>query len=225
MRSLVAILFGFILLGCSKKSDPSPPDAVNLVFPGQNSECTTGIDKTDTTSEVEFSWQSSNNTETYELRVTHMLTNVVKTATTTGTSAALTIDKGSPYSWQVLSRNTQTQTTASSASWQFYNAGSQTNYAPFPAEILAPVSGENVSIDVNGEVTLSWSGVDIENDITGYDIYHGTVNPPTELLTSTLVGNTDLQIVAVPGSYYWKVVTKDREGNSSDSGVYSYRAF
>ncbi len=224
MRIFVVVLFGFALLGCSK-SDPSPPEAANLVFPEQNSECTTGIDQSDTTSEVEFRWQEANNTETYELRATQLLTNVTKTTTTSATSASLTIDKGSPYSWQVISRNTQTEVSVPSAIRRFYNSGTQTTYAPFPATIEAPSSGESVAIDSNGEITLIWSGEDIENDITGYDIYHGTVNPPVDIAISTLVGITEVQIEVVPGTYYWKVVTKDREGNTSDSGIYSYRAF
>lgn len=224
MRIFVVVLFGFVLLACSK-SDPSPPEAASLVFPEQNSECTTGIDKSETTSEVEFRWQAANNTETYQLRATQLLTNVTKTTTTSATSASLTIDKGAPYSWQIISRNTQTDVSVASATWRFYNAGTQTTYAPFPAAIEAPSSGESVPIDNNGEVTLSWSGADVENDITGYDIYHSTINPPATLAVSTLVGTTDVQIDVTAGTYYWKVITKDREGNTSDSGVYSYRAF
>jgi len=224
MRIFVVVLFGIALLGCSK-NDPSPPEAVNLVFPEQNSECTTGIDQSETTSEVEFRWQEANNTETYELRATQLLTNVTKTTTTTATSASLIIDKGAPYSWQVISRNTQTEVSVPSSTKLFYNAGTQTTYAPFPATIEAPSSGENVALDGNGELTLSWSGEDIENDIMGYDVYHGTANPPTEIFMSTTVTNTDIQIALAAGTYYWKVVTKDREGNTSDSGIYSYRAF
>lgn len=220
----MTFLFGVILLGCSKDG-PSPPEAANLIFPEQNSECTTGIDQSDTTSEVEFRWQAANNTDTYELRVTQLLTNSVKTATSSGTSARLTIDKGAPFSWKVISKNSQTESTPSSATWQFYNAGSQTSYAPFPATILAPTSGENVPIDSNGEVLLSWTGADVDNDLNGYDIYHGTEDPPTQLEISTIVINTEVKISVDPGTYYWRVVSKDSQGNTSDSGVYSYRAF
>ena len=225
MRIFVVVLFGLVLLGCSKKSEPSPPEAASLVFPGQNSECTTGIDITETTSEVEFRWQESDNTETYELRATQLFTNVTKTATTSATSASLIIDKGAPYSWQVISRNSQTETSSPSSQWRFYNAGTQTTYAPFPAEIESPNSGESIAIDNNGQITLSWSGADVENDITAYDVYHGMVDPPVDIEVSTNPATRQAQVDVIPGVYYWKVVTKDREGNTSDSGVYSYRAF
>lgn len=224
MRLIGIIGIVLLLIGCSSKgSDPSPPEAANLVFPEQNSECTTGISQSDTTSEVEFRWQAADNTDTYELRVTHLLTNITQTRNTTNTSVSLTIDKGAPYSWLVISRNSDTASSASSSTWQFYNAGSQTSYAPFPAAIVSPASGSTVVSNSNGEVMLEWSGADVDNDLTGFDIYHGTTNPPAVLEASTTVGVTNLQVSVQSGTYFWKVVSKDAQGNSSDSGVYSYR--
>ena len=226
MRVFWAICLGALIVGCGGggDDDPKPPEAANLVFPEQNSECTTGVDVTESTSEVTFRWQAANNADSYELRVTHMITNVTQNATSTGTSAALTIAKGAPFSWMVISRNADAQS-VSSATWQFYNAGSETSYAPFPATILAPPSGITVVRDRDGEVLLDWSGADVDNDLSGYDIYHGTTNPPTEIESSTNAGVTSLKVAVESGTYYWKVVSKDMQGNTSDSGVYSYRVF
>ena len=224
MRVFWALLVGVLILGCSKDDDPKPPEAANLFFPEQNSECTTGVDVTESTSEVTFRWEPSENTDSYELRVTHMITNITQTTTSTSTSAPLTITKGAPFSWMVISRNSDTESAASSSTWQFYNAGSESSYAPFPATILAPPSGETVVRDSDGEIMLDWSGADVDNDLNGFDVYHGTTNPPTEIEASTLVGVTSLKVAVEPGTYYWKVVSKDVQGNSSDSGVYSYRA-
>ena len=69
------------LVGCKKKSNPEPPEAVNLVFPNRDSECTTGTDLNPDTSEVEFQWTASNNTESYELRVTNINTDITQTIT------------------------------------------------------------------------------------------------------------------------------------------------
>ncbi len=226
MRVFWAICLGALIVGCGGggDDDPKPPEAANLVFPEQNSECTTGVDVTESTSEVTFRWQAADNADSYELRVTHLITNVTQTATSTGTSAALTIAKGAPFSWMVISRNADAQS-VSSATWQFYNAGSETSYAPFPATILAPPSGITVVRDRDGEVLLDWSGADVDNDLSGYDIYHGTTNPPTEIESSTNAGVTSLKVAVESGTYYWKVVSKDMQGNTSDSGVYSYRVF
>lgn len=224
MRVFWAFIIGAVILGCSKSDDPKPPEATSLIFPEQNSECTTGVDVSETSSEVTFRWQPAENTDSYELRVTHLVTNITQTTISNTTSAALTITKGAPFSWMVISRNSDTESVASSSTWQFYNAGSQTSYAPFPATILAPASGATVVRDNNGEILLDWSGADVDNDLNGFDVYHGTTNPPTEIEASTLGGETSLQIAVQPGTYYWKVVSKDSQGNSSDSGVYSYRA-
>lgn len=224
MRYVVAVWIGLLLISCSKDDPPKPPEAASLTFPEQNSECTTGVEQSETTSEVEFRWQAGANTDTYELRVTQLGTSLTQTESTTSTSARVVLQKGTPYSWMVISRNEKTTDAVSSPTWQFYNAGSQTSYAPFPAEIIGPGSGATVVRNSNGEVVLDWSGADVDNDIQGYDIYHDTANPPTNLEGSTLVGSTSLTVTVAPGTYYWRVVTRDSQGNTSDSGVYSYRA-
>jgi hypothetical protein len=95
---------------------------------------------------------------------------------------------------------------------------------PFPAEIIAPISGSYVFKDINNEVTLKWSGADADNDIESYEIYFSTENPP-EILTATTNANTTEQKVNVVSQtvYYWRVITRDNEGNTSDTGVLDFR--
>jgi len=114
---------------------------------------------------------------------------------------------------------------ASSASWNFYNSGYQTTYAPFPAEIQAPEMGATVFKDGNDEVELSWTGADVDNDIDGYEVYFSTENPPETLIFSP-GPNASIQNVTVAENivYYWRIVTIDEEGNTSDSGVFEFRA-
>ena len=82
MRIILVLLFGVLLVGCSKKSDPKPPVAAILVFPNKDSECTTGRDLNETTSEIEFKWMASDHTESYELRVTNLNTSITQTINT-----------------------------------------------------------------------------------------------------------------------------------------------
>ena len=117
----------------------------------------------------------ANNTTTYELRVTNITLNITQTISTEALSASLPLAKGTPYSWLVISRNTATQETATSATWQFYNAGAQTTYAPFPAQpMYSPTSGSTAVMDMNNEVELEWSAADVDNDIAGFEISFGT---------------------------------------------------
>ena len=223
MRFIMIILAAYCLSGCGKDS-PKGPAVVKLLFPEQNSECTTGIDLNETTSRVEFLWQKAANTDSYELRVTHSLTNVTQTVSTSQLSAELPLQKGAPYSWLVVSRNTDTQESAVSDSWQFYNAGSVRSYAPFPAGIISPKSGATVFRDINNEVVLEWAGADVDNDITGYELYFSTENPPLTLFSQPGASTTSIKVsVQANTAYYWQIITIDSEGNRSDSGSYGFK--
>ena len=224
MRTIILLIFGVLLIGCKKKSNPKPPGVATLVFPNKDSECTTGRDINQSTSEVEFKWMASDHTESYDLRVTNLNTNVTQTINTAAISAKLPIAKGEPFSWFVRSKNTKGTGSASSEIWRFYNAGYLTTYAPFPAEHIKPKNGTSIFKDINNEVTLEWLGSDIENDIEGYELYFSTISPPEILIASPLAGtNAEKVSVASNMTYYWRVVTKDREGNTSDSGIFTFK--
>ncbi|MBT8185041.1 MAG: hypothetical protein KJN76_09375, partial [Eudoraea sp.] len=178
-----------------------------------------------TTSRVEFTWQPANDTDTYELRVTNTASNITQTVSTAEVAAQLPLEKGAPYSWQVISRNDETEDIATSATWQFYNAGFATTYAPFPAQLVHPVSGSTVIRDINNEVELEWSGADIDGDIIGYEVYFGRVSPPVELIASPSVSIQRIKVAVITNTiYFWKVLSIDSEGNSSDSGVFTFKA-
>lgn len=213
-----------LLMSCSKDSPPKPPEAALLVFPERNSECTTGVDINAERSQVEFRWQKAKFTDSYELNVTNVNSGVTQTVTTTAFSALRPLEKGALYRWNIRTLNNQTEDIATSETWSFYNAGSETSYAPFPAEVVTPLSGASVVRDINNEITLQWIGADVDNDIEGYEIYLDTSNPPTTLVASPSVSLSSIKIgVERDTVYFWKVITRDRENNTSDSGVYSFR--
>lgn len=222
------LTLGLILMACGGDSNDGPPPGpgtVTLVFPDQNSECTTGNVISDTQSEVTFEWQSAENTEGYILIVTNLNTNTRQTLPTQATSGTLAIDRGTPFSWIVTATNSQSSDVSTSASWLFYNEGSQTTYAPFPAQLVEPVSGSTVIRSNAGQVRLIWQGADVENDIASYDIQLSTTNPPTDNVgtQSNLVSDIFVDVDA-DTVYYWRVITTDAEGNSSTSSVFEFRA-
>lgn len=223
MKQLLLLFCVLMLPGCRKDS-PKPPGAAVLSFPLRSSECTTGVDLNATTSQVEFKWQQADHTNIYELRVTQLVSGTTQTVSTETLSAKLPLQKGAPYSWVVITRNSETQENASSEKWQFYNAGSQTTYAPFPAQPITPISGSTVTADLNNEVRLEWSGADVDNDIEGFDVYFSTETPPIDLATLSTVNSTNLKVTVSSDSvYYWRIVTTDAEGNTSDSGIFSFK--
>ena len=223
MRFLSVIIIVFVLLGCKKKDVSLPPERSQLLFPDKSSECTTGRNINATTSEVSFRWQAAENTETYELRVTDLSTNSTQTINTSSTTAKLPLLKGAPFSWVVTSKSSAVLQTVTSETWQFYNSGYESTYAPFPAEIVTPLMGASTFKDINNEVELSWTGADVDSDIDGYEVYFSTENPP-ETLVFSIGADTSTRKVTVASNnlYFWKIITKDKEGHSSDSGIYEF---
>lgn len=224
-KLLVSFLALSLFLGCGGDDGPPPtPEEAILVFPLQNSECTTGQSINEILSQVTFEWQPAANTDLYTLSVVNLNTNVPQNIMTQSTSASLSIEKGTPYSWSVTSTNEESNQTVTSESWLFYNAGAQTTYAPFPAQLIAPRSGITVQMDEMGEVSLQWVGADVEEDIVSFQVFFSEQNPPQNLLTTTDENTMQSSVSVVSGAiYYWRVVTTDAEGNTSDSGTFDFR--
>lgn len=225
MKPIAVILCFLALVGCGGKDSPKPPSSALLVFPQKNSECTTGQDVAGTnTSTVEFRWQTSDHTETYELRATNININTTQTIVVSGTSAKLSIQKGAPYSWLVVSKNSKVPESARSETWRFFNAGVETTHPPFPAEVISPKTGSNISRDINNEVLLEWEGADVDNDLEGYEVYFSTENPPTTLISTLTSGKSDLKVsVEANTVYYWRILTRDREGNTATNSISEFK--
>lgn len=224
MRALLVLFLGLTVLGCRKKDPPEPPGSALLQYPEKNSECTTGVSLNATTSQVEFKWAAAENAEMYELRVTHNGTKVTQTISTRGLTAKLPLDKGMFFSWLVNAKNSRSNQISTSGTWYFYNTGSQASRPPFPPEIIAPKLAQSVFKDINNEVVLEWSGSDVDDDIVGYDIYFSTETPPASLVASPQANATSLNVgVSADTVYYWKVVVKDAEGHTADSGIFEFK--
>lgn len=201
---------------------PDPPTAAILTFPDDNEECTTGTEVNATQSSVTFTWQASQNTDLYDLVLKNLDTNSILTFSSSTNQIAIIINKGTPYSWYVVSKSNSVTQTATSATWKFYNAGDPVqSYAPFPADLVAPDMGANLT--GVSMVTLEWSGSDIDDDIVSYDIYFDTTSPPTTQLGGTLTVTTIDAPVSAGNAYYWRVIITDSEGNNSESEIFEFR--
>jgi len=142
----------FILAGCGgKKNNPTPrpvpqPAQAILSAPAQNAVCTTGAILSATESSITFNWSASDNTTSYVLVVKNLL-NLDSTAQNTSqTQLIVSLLRGTPYSWYIVSKSNQTNATAKSAVWKFYNSGpGVVTYAPFPAEITSPTHAPQIT--------------------------------------------------------------------------------
>ncbi|MFD2100592.1 hypothetical protein [Flagellimonas iocasae] len=227
IRKLILWSIAVLLVSCGGNDDPPPvPEGATLIFPEENSECTTGVSVNEALSQVNFKWQASDHTDSYTLSVVNLETNVPQTISTAATSANLSIAKGTPFAWSVTSISSDSDQTAVSETWLFYNAGAETSYAPFPAQLVNPISGSTVQRDIANEVLLEWQGADADNDLASFEVFFGEANPPT---TSMGILDSDTMELSVSVNadtvYYWRVFSTDSEGNTSDSGVFDFKVF
>jgi hypothetical protein len=226
-----SLAFCLFNLNCSSgggsDDDPNPeptevvaPSVAALAFPEQNSECTTGSNLTSTESTITFDWNDSNNTDSYELFVKNLDNQTTERFTSNISERSVTILRGTPYSWYVVSKNSGTET-SKSATWKFYNAGETiSSYAPFPADLIAPALSETL-ITSTTSVNLEWKGEDVDNDIKEYDLFFGTnTNLNTKEATTSNMNYT--VTVSSGNTYYWKIITKDNQNNTSESQVFQF---
>ncbi len=204
----------------SGPTEVDPPSSAVLAFPEQNSECTTGSNLTSTESTITFDWNDSNNTDSYELFVKNLDNQTTERFTSNISERSVTILRSTPYSWYVVSKNSGTET-SQSATWKFYNAGEATSsYAPFPADLVSPALSETLSASITS-ISLEWKGEDVDNDIKEYDLFFGTTtNLNTKETTTTNMNHT--VTVSSGNTYYWKIITKDNQNNTSESQIFQF---
>lgn len=225
-------LISLIITGCGGSGDEpitpeiKAPDVVALSLPSNNTICEDGTNVTTTTSDVVFTWVVANNTDSYELAITNLITNVVTTKTITHPTATTTVSltRGMPYKWQITSKSTKTTKTGISSSNKFYLAGAGiTSYAPFPATITAPIFGSVVT-PTNNKVTLTWIGSDPDSSVLTYEVYIDTDEAKVRSYTTPKSTSTNSYSHTVESNktYFWCVKTSDGR-NISYSLIYNFK--
>jgi hypothetical protein len=225
-KAHILIILALFTAGCGKKQNntPSPPSAAALIFPDNNAACITGTVTSATENQVALSWHASGNTNSYQVDVKNLLTGTATSYNSATPGLTVTLLRNTPYSWDVVSKSSQLATTAKSDTWKFYNSGPGIiSHAPFPAQPTAPTF-EQIVPSTTGKVSLTWDCSDVDNDISGYDVYFGTTATPALLQSN--VTDTHLNSVSITANtaYYWYIVAKDAKGNTSISQTYQFKA-
>jgi hypothetical protein len=220
--ALMVISLTIISFGCKKKAPAPEPIAAVLLSPANNEACTTGIIVSDTESKINLSWNAGANADSYQVTIINLLNQAQQTLSTTTNSSELSLQRNTPYAWFVTSKSSKSAVTAKSTVWKFYNPGLGTNsYPPYPAEMVSPTMGQTVSPNA-GKITLQWKGSDADNDLVNYDVYLGTsTNVAVIKSQHTTTSLTDISVNAKT-TYYWKVISRDAKGNTSDSGTFQF---
>ncbi len=226
------ILLSVLVLSCGGSGDEpiapeiKAPDVVSLNLPSNNTICEDGTNVTTTSSDVVFTWAVANNTDSYELAITNLVTNVVTTKSVAHPTVTTTVNltRGQPYKWQITSKSTKTTKTGVSSSNKFYLAGTGiTSYSPFPATITAPTFGASVT-PVNNKVTLSWTGSDPDSSILTYEVFIDTDEAKVRSYTTPISSSINSYIATVESNktYFWCVKTSDGR-NVSYSLIHNFK--
>lgn len=212
---------------CSKNLPIKNPTVSTLLKPEKNNACVP-VSTTELTGVVSFQWSTSQNTDSYTIIVKNSITNAEVRSTVNRTETTFTLERGAPYSWWVVSDSNASTISAKSEIWNFYLEGfKEQTHLPFPAQIITPAKDATVTIVTSvvggSTVRLGWIGSDLDNDISSYQIYLGTTSSTLSMIKDNFTSSTFSASVEKGKTYYWQIVTIDKQGNQSKSSIWSFK--
>ena len=228
MRNLLYIAILSISLwscGGGGGDTPTPPPVVNtaptvptLTSPTNNLLCTDNV--------LNFQWNASTDSQgdaiTYQIEVSKnaQFNPLAHNVTSTTASKSITLEKGVAYYWRVKATDSKSAASNYSATFTLYTEGvGITNHLPFSPVLVSPVLN---SVQTAATVNLQWTASDVDaSDALTYDVYFGTANPPTAIVSSNQSANSSNRTVIASTKYYWKVVVKDGKGGQTVGQVSS----
>lgn len=227
MISRILILFAVIgIISCSggdggtpKSTENQPPTAVEtLVSPINNVLCVSNY--------VTFEWTAATDPEgeslkyVLEISKNNGFSSLDKSFTTTLTEKRVTLEKGVYYYWRVKAIDKTGDSSAYSNIYSLYTEGEGvTNHLPFQPQVVSPQKDSFVAA---GNITLSWTATDLDNDPLAYDVYFSTANPPTEKVAED-IDQTSLAVsTEAATTYFWRVVVKDSESGFANGQVWTF---
>ncbi|HSD08251.1 hypothetical protein [Flavobacterium sp.] len=217
-------IIGFLVLSCSgiETLDPenTAPTTPKITAPTDNKLCVDNI--------VNFQWNASTDAEndaiTYQIQVAkdNQFAQIVKTVEGTAVSQTITLDKNTAYYWRIKATDSKGLSSAYSATYTFYTSGDAViNHLPFAPNLLSP---DLNAVLTTTTATLKWYASDVDaTDVLTYDVYLGTVNPPTEKVGADLTSMTLDVPVTASKEYFWKVVVKDNKGGETVGQVWKFK--
>lgn len=218
----------FLLFSCSGGDSPAPtpvvkntaPTVPELLAPSNNKLC---LDNS-----VNFQWNVSvdaeNDAITYQIQVArdNQFLQIVKTIDGSTVTQNILLDKGLAYYWRVKATDSKSLSSVFSPTNSFYTAGvAVTNYLPFSPVLVQPTLNTVLNATT---ATLKWSASDVDvNDKLVYDVYFGTANPPTALLSANIATNTFNVTLVSSTEYFWKIVVKDGKGGETIGQIWKFK--
>ena len=229
MRNLLYIAILSISLwscGGGGGDTPTPPPVVNtaptvptLTSPTNNLLCTDNV--------LNFQWNASTDSQgdaiTYQIEVSKnaQFNPLAHNVTSTTASKSITLEKGVAYYWRVKATDSKSAASNYSATFNLYTEGvGITNHLPFSPVLVSPALN---SVQTAATINLQWTASDADtSDTLTYDVYFGTANPPTAIVSANQSASSLSRTVAASTKYYWKVTVKDNKGGLTIGQVWSF---
>lgn len=223
---IAAISFSLWSCGGGGGDEPTPPPVVNtaptvptLAYPTNNLLCIDNV--------LNFQWNASTDAEggviTYQIEVSKntQFSPLSHNVSSTTASKSITLEKGIAYYWRVKATDSKSAASNYSTTFSFYTEGvGITNHLPFSPALVSPALN---SAQTTATVNLQWTASDVDtNDTLTYDVYFGTANPPTDVVSANQSAATLTQNVSTSKTYFWKVVVKDGKGGQTVGQVWSF---
>lgn len=212
--ALLSLLFAFAIVGCK---DPIPdPEQTTLILPEDNTSCLY-VSQNSSTASVDFSWQEAQHTDAYKVVVRNLTTEEETISITENTSIRLTLTRGAPYQWKVVTTSELSEVETASNNFSFYlEAQQQRNYLPFPARLLSPQLDERISL-TNGEYNFSWQGDDLDDDLSHYTLLIGATADSLNEIATDIIASSYSAALNNGEVYFWQIISYDQNGNSTKS--------
>jgi hypothetical protein len=200
-------IWSFTTRGNDAPNDPSNPDP----YDGE----------TDVFINTDVSWTCSDpdgDDVTYDVYfgTTSPPPKVVSNQTETSYNPPDVLDFDTKYYWKVVAWDVYEYSTVGSI-WSFTT---EENAAPNTPSEPDPYDGET---DVYIGHLLFWTGGDPNpGDSVSYDLYFGTTNPPPLEAEDLLSTAYDPGIMELDTNYYWKIVSEDSQGLTTDGPIWHF---
>jgi hypothetical protein len=223
---IAAISFSLGSCGGGGGDEPTPPPVVNtsptvptLSAPVNNSLCIDNV--------VNFQWNASTDSQgdaiTYQIEVSKnaQFNPLAHNVTSTTTSKSITLEKGVAYYWRVKATDSKSAASNYSATFNLYTEGvGITNHLPFSPVLVSPALN---SVQTTSTVNLQWTASDVDtSDTLTYDVYFGTANPPTAIVSANQSASSLSRTVTASTKHYWKVTVKDNKGGQTVGQIWSF---
>lgn len=217
---LVLTLMLMFCWSCSKPSIPQP-QAATLITPQNNNACLP-LFTDELTGVINFSWETALNTDSYEVVIRNNVSRTEQKKAVDLTSTTLILERGFPYTWWVISSSQISSVETKSEVWSFYIEGiQQQTHLPFAAQLNSPSEGQTLE-STYGQINLEWTGSDLDNDIAFYQIHLGKSPSQLQLIQDNLSTQSYSASLSIGETYFWKIVTVDRNGNKSESVIQTF---